>query len=75
MEVNEIKIEIRKHHVLEGINVLDLVIDVSSRGTDIAGAISELSNQLTRLETSIRALGIENRSNESRVGRLLNINT
>jgi len=45
------------------------------RGTDIARAISELSNQLTRLETSIRTLAIENRSNENRVGRLLNINT
>ena len=28
MEVNTIKIEIRKHHVTPGINVLDLVIDV-----------------------------------------------
>ena len=45
------------------------------RGTDIAHAISELSNQLTRLEASIRVLGIENRSNENRVGRLLNIST
>ena len=27
MEVNEIRIEIRKHHVTPGINVLDLVID------------------------------------------------
>ncbi len=45
------------------------------RGTDVARAISELSNQLTRLETSIRSLAIENRSNENRVGRLLNINT
>ncbi|QPJ64412.1 MAG: hypothetical protein G3M78_02965 [Candidatus Nitrohelix vancouverensis] len=27
MEVNTIKIEIRKHHVTPGINVLDLVID------------------------------------------------
>ncbi len=29
MEVNEIKIEIRKHHVTPGINVLDLVIDAN----------------------------------------------
>ena len=28
MEVNIIKIEIRKHHVIAGLNVLDLVIDV-----------------------------------------------
>ena len=28
MEVNTIKIEIRKHHVTPGLNVLDLVIDV-----------------------------------------------
>ena len=27
MEVNAIKIEIRKHHVTPGVNVLDLVID------------------------------------------------
>jgi len=27
MEVNELRIEIRKHHVTPGINVLDLVID------------------------------------------------
>ena len=27
MEVNELKIEIRKHHVTPGVNVLDLVID------------------------------------------------
>lgn len=44
-------------------------------GTDMARAISSLTEQLTRLEASIRALAIENRSNESRVGRLLNINT
>ncbi len=29
MEVNEIKVEIRKHHVTPGINVLDLVIDAN----------------------------------------------
>jgi len=28
MEVKDIKIEIRKHHITPGINVLDLVIDV-----------------------------------------------
>ena len=27
MEVNELRLEIRKHHVTPGINVLDLVID------------------------------------------------
>ena len=27
MEVNELRIEIRKHHVTPGVNVLDLVID------------------------------------------------
>ncbi len=29
MEVNIIKIEIRKHHVTPGLNVLDLVIDAN----------------------------------------------
>ena len=29
MEVNTIKIEIRKHHVTPGINVLDLIIDAN----------------------------------------------
>ena len=29
MEVNEIRVEIRKHHVTSGINVLDLVIDAN----------------------------------------------
>lgn len=28
MEVKDLKIEIRKHHVTPGVNVLDLVIDV-----------------------------------------------
>ena len=27
MEINEIRVEIRKHHVTPGINVLDLIID------------------------------------------------
>ena len=27
MDINELKLEIRKHHVTPGINVLDLVID------------------------------------------------
>ncbi len=27
MEVNEIRVEIRKHHVTPGVNVLDIVID------------------------------------------------
>ncbi len=27
MEVNTIKIEIRKHHVTPGVNVLDLIVD------------------------------------------------
>ena len=29
MEVNEIRVEIRKHHVTPGIKVLDLVIDAN----------------------------------------------
>lgn len=29
MEVNAIKVEIRKHHVTPGINVLDLIIDAN----------------------------------------------
>ncbi|NIQ02879.1 MAG: hypothetical protein GWM98_22975 [Nitrospinaceae bacterium] len=29
MQVNTIKVEIRKHHVTPGINVLDLVIDAN----------------------------------------------
>jgi hypothetical protein len=29
MEVNTIKIEIRKHHVTPGLNVLDMVIDAN----------------------------------------------
>ena len=27
MDINEIRVEIRKHHVTPGVNVLDLVID------------------------------------------------
>ena len=27
MEINEIRVEIRKHHVTPGVNVLDLIID------------------------------------------------
>ena len=27
MEVKNLKIEIRKHHVMEGVNVLDLIIE------------------------------------------------
>jgi len=29
MEVNTIKVEIRKHHVTPGVNVLDLIIDAN----------------------------------------------
>jgi len=29
MEVNTIKVEIRKHHVLPGVNVLDLIVDAN----------------------------------------------
>ncbi|GJL77134.1 MAG: hypothetical protein NPINA01_01230 [Nitrospinaceae bacterium] len=29
MEVNTVKIEIRKHHVTPGVNVLDMVIDAN----------------------------------------------
>ncbi|CAI2717410.1 flagellin N-terminal helical domain-containing protein [Nitrospina watsonii] len=58
----------------------DTIVNLSAAeeaiaGTDIARAISQLTEELTRLEASIRSLGIQNRSNENRVGRLLNINT
>ncbi|TDJ50720.1 MAG: hypothetical protein E2O44_03475 [Nitrospina sp.] len=43
--------------------------------TDIAGEISELKGALARLEASIQALNIQNRQNESTVGRLLDIRT
>jgi len=43
--------------------------------TDIAAQVSELQNTLLRVESSIRALGIQTRQNESNVGRILNINT
>ena len=35
MEVNELKIEIRKHHVTPGINVLDLVIDADGENIKV----------------------------------------
>ncbi len=44
-------------------------------GTDIAAGISELNNQLLRIESSVRALSLQTQSNESNIGRLLNINT
>lgn len=44
-------------------------------GTDIAAGISELNNQLLRIESSVRALALQTQSNESNIGRLLNINT
>ena len=43
--------------------------------TDIAAEITELKEALVRLEVSIRALNIQNRQNESIVGRLLDIRT
>ena len=43
--------------------------------TDIAAEISELKGALTRLEVAIRALNLQNRQDESTVGRLLNIRT
>ena len=44
-------------------------------GTDIASSISDLNNQLLQIETSVRSLALQIRSNENNVGRLLNINT
>ncbi|QPJ60825.1 MAG: flagellin FliC [Candidatus Nitronauta litoralis] len=44
-------------------------------GTDIAAGISELNNSLLRIESSVRALALQTQSNESNIGRLLNINT
>lgn len=44
-------------------------------GTDIAAGISALNNQLLRIESSVRALALQTQSNESNIGRLLNINT
>ena len=35
MEVNELKIEIRKHHVTPGVNVLDLVIDADGENVKV----------------------------------------
>ena len=44
MEVNTIKIEIRKHHVTPGLNVLDLVIDVD--GEKIVKFLTEIMIEL-----------------------------
>ena len=49
--------------------------DAQSRiaDADFAQEISDLQGALLRLETSIRALAIQNRENADNVGRLLNI--
>ena len=49
--------------------------DVQSRiaDADLVQEISDLGNALLRLETSIRALAIQNRQSADNVGRLLNI--
>lgn len=44
-------------------------------GTDVARSISDLNQNLLRVESSIRALALQIRQNESNVGRILNINT
>ncbi len=51
------------------------LIDAQSRiaDADLVQEISDLGNALLRLETSIRALAIQNRQSADNVGRLLNI--
>jgi len=66
MEVNELKIEIRKHHVTPGINVLDLVIDadgekvkVQTQHKDTDSAFQQFVKGAINLGKTLSAARIE----------------
>ena len=66
MEVNELKIVIRKHHVTPGINVLDLVIDadgekvkVQTQHKDTDSAFQQFVKVAINLGKTLSAARIE----------------
>lgn len=66
MEVNTIKIEIRKHHITPGINVLDLVIDAEgeklvkqTQHKDTDQAFQQFVSEAIRISKELSSARIE----------------
>ena len=66
MEVNKIKVEIRKHHVTPGINVLDLVVDANgekiikqTQHKDIDRAYQKFVEEIIRVAKELAEAPIE----------------
>ena len=66
MDVNIIKIEIRKHHVIAGLNVLDLVIDVEgekivhqTQHKDTDNAYQKFVQEVVRIAKELSSARIE----------------
>ena len=57
MEVNELKIEIRKHHVTPGINVLDLVIDADGEKIKVQTQHKDTDNTFKKFVKDAIELG------------------
>ncbi len=66
MEVNMIKVEIRKHHVTPGVNVLDLHIDANgekiikqTQHKDIDRAYQKFVEEITRISKELAEAPLE----------------
>lgn len=59
MEVNTIKIEIRKHHITPGINVLDLVIDAEGEKIVVQTQHKDTDKAFQHFVTEIIRIGKE----------------
>ena len=57
MEVNELKLEIRKHHVTPGINVLDLVIDADGENIKVQTQHKDTDNAFQQFVKDAIKLG------------------
>ena len=65
MEVNELKLEIRKHHVTPGINVLDLVIDADGEKIKVQTQHKDTDHSFQQFVKDAIALG--KRLSEARI--------
>ena len=59
MEVKTIKIEIRKHHITPGVNVLDLVIDAEGEKIVVATQHKDTDKAFQRFVTEAIRIGKE----------------
>lgn len=57
MEVKELKIEIRKHHVTPGVNVLDLVIDADGEKIKVQTQHKDSDRAFQQFVKDVIALG------------------